>query len=102
MYYVSRFLYIIKQIPKQILTKTAKELERMMGHSSFRIPYQTHKDNPAINTQSISAEMSSTFFSFHTFINCGSMETEVSTPAMVPIMFSIRLGIFSEPISWQT
>jgi len=60
----------------------------MIGSSSFIKPYHTHNESPEIRTSSITKEISSTFFSLITLINCGIIEMEVRTPAVIPKMFS--------------
>lgn len=70
------------------LMATAKELEIMMGISSFRTPYQTHNPKPKINIVSIIQERFSAFFSFSTLMSCGNMEIDVKTPAMIPNIVS--------------
>lgn len=79
---------MIQQIKRVILRSTENEFERIMGNSSCKKPYQTHKERPEISTNNITHEMSSAFFSFKTFINCGSIAAEVKIPATIPKTFS--------------
>ena len=78
----------IKQTNNVILTKTAKALDKIIGISFCKIPYQTHKDSPHIRTNIITHERSSTFFSLMTLMSCGIIDTEVSTPATIPKVFT--------------
>lgn len=78
----------MQQINKIILTRTAKALDRMIGSSSLIKPYHTQSERPVMSTRIIVHERSSAFFSFKTFINCGIIDTEVKTPAIIPSRFS--------------
>jgi hypothetical protein len=73
---------------RQILTKTAKALDKIMGSSSFRKPYQTQSESPVIKVMIINNERSLTSFSLITLRSCGSIATEVIAPATRPKIFS--------------
>ncbi|MCW3107160.1 MAG: hypothetical protein JWQ09_1666 [Segetibacter sp.] len=78
-------LYLNLKMRIQKLRITEKLLVTMIGQSSRRIPYTTHRIIPIIKDRNIPIERSSTFFSFIIFINWGKSEEDVKMPATVPI-----------------
>ena len=70
------------------LTITEKQFDRIIGSSFFIKPNTPHSDTPVKSTPIIPPERFSTSFSFSTLINCGSIDTEVNIPAIVPIIVS--------------
>lgn len=70
------------------LTMTEKPFEMIIGNSFFIKPNTTQSDTPVNSTPIIPPDRFSTSFSFNTLINCGSIDTEVNIPAIVPITVS--------------
>jgi hypothetical protein len=90
-------LYFIENIMINKLTTTEKEFVMIIGISFFTIPYQIHIPRPDSNANNISQERSSAFLVRMIFINWGSMEIEVRTPAAIPIYIWYSFGILCSP-----
>jgi len=79
------FLYLNLKKRIRKLSKTENPFVIMMGQSLRRKPYTTQSIIPISKDKNITIDRSSTFFSFTIFINCGTKEAEVKTPATIPI-----------------
>ncbi len=64
--------------------KKEKQLERIIGKSFLKNPYQIQHAMPLIKTRIITREISSAFFSLNVLISCGSIEIAVKMPATMP------------------
>lgn len=67
-----------------MLTKTAKEFDKIIGNSSCSKPYQIQSESPEIRITSINQEISSTFFVLITLMSCGIDAIAVKAPAINP------------------
>jgi hypothetical protein len=65
-------------------TKKENALVKMIGWSSFNMPYHIHPPTPINNINNIKKERSPAFFSFINLINCGSMDMAVKIPDTTP------------------
>ena len=72
-----------------IFTVREKIFVTIIGQSSFRNPYQTHRLKPLIRISSIKTETCEAFFSWNIFMSCGNMDVPVNTPAAIPTIFVI-------------
>src|ERR1700712_629203 len=57
----------------------------IMGKSDFNSPYQAHSALPASNTANINGDTSAAFFFLIVVMICGTLATEVQTPAATPM-----------------
>lgn len=63
----------------------------IIGISTFKIPYTTHKPTPRIKIENIKGETSITFLVRQDFIICGTTAMVVQIPAKIPISDSMGI-----------